>query len=90
MSFPFELKEMMAKAFRQSGTNTKIAVTIDQSNPIPVDTEGINWNTFDVQYPNATTEIYSFYLDAVLVQTITLNYQSASKKVLLGGSKVTP
>lgn len=88
--FPFELKEMMAKAFRQSGTNTKVAVTIDQTTPIPVDTEGIEWDSFTVSYPSPTTEVYTFSLNSVVVEIITLNYQSASKKVLLSGTKVNP
>lgn len=52
MTFPYDVREMWNKAFRQSGSNTKIAVDIDQ--PIEIEqsivTKIINSPDTEVSY----------------------------------------
>jgi hypothetical protein len=89
MAFPFDIREMWNKAFRQSGSNTKIAVQIENTTPILVDTEsGIVWDEIEPSYPDNTTEIYTYKLLGSTVQTVTVSYSNASKKQLSGVTKV--
>ncbi len=47
----------------------------------------INWDTITPTF-NATSDVYQFYLNLVLVKTITVNYTDATKTVMSGVTKV--
>lgn len=55
---------------------------------LPVSLIGTDWDSFTVAYPNATTEVYTFTLNAVTVVTITLVYTDGTKTDLASGTKV--
>jgi hypothetical protein len=91
MAFPFDVKEMWNKAFRQSSTNTKIAVQVENTNPINVNVlsdESVNWDEIQATYPSSVQEVYTYKLSSVNVQTVTVNYTNASKKTILSVLKV--
>lgn len=46
------------------------------------------WDSFTVDYPSTTQEVYSFFSASSLVKTITLNFTDATKENLSSGSKV--
>jgi hypothetical protein len=75
--------------FREASQGrSKVAVVIEQTSPIPVDTEGIEWDTLEASYPINTQEVYDFFKESVLVQKITINYTNASKERLQSVTKV--
>jgi hypothetical protein len=83
------IKDREFDKFR-SGQNglSRVAVVLEQTTPIPVDTEGLNWTSVQASYPTNTQEVYEFFQDSDLVQTITINYVSASKKQIQSVTKV--
>jgi len=89
MSFPFELKEMMAKAFRQSGTNTSVSVTVDPGSPIPIEfAENIavqilkspdrnkvfSWADFGSKNERVTSVVYTAPSVGAYILTKTFSY----------------
>jgi hypothetical protein len=48
---------------------------------------GINWDSITPTF-NTTSDVYQFYLDGVLVKTITINYTDSTKEVMSGVTKV--
>lgn len=62
-------------------------MSIDKQ-PYPFDDSdgGINWDTITPTF-NATSDVYQFYLDSVLVKTITINYEDSTKAVMSGVTK---
>jgi hypothetical protein len=47
---------------------------------------GIAWDTITPTFAT-TTDTYAFYLDSVLVKTITITYADATKEVMTGITK---
>ena len=85
-----DIREREQDKFRPAaGDKSKVAVTLEQDSPIPVVTDEVKWDTFEVSRPNSVTEVYDFFLGATLVQKVTLVYTSSSKKDLASGEKVT-
>lgn len=68
--------------------NSRVYRTIDDKKVVEVKTiTEVDWDSFDVQYPSNTVEVYEFYKNSILKLRITLNYSDASKKTLLGGGR---
>lgn len=62
--------------------------------PVLADADGklitagdIVWDTITPTF-NSTSDVYEFYLDSVLVKTITISYTDATKEVMSGVTKV--
>ena len=89
MSLNENVRDLEQKKFRAAGTKRQVAVTLEDSsgNPLNLTSTDFEWDSFDVTFPSATQEVYAFSLASVVVKTFTLNYQDASKKVLVGGTK---
>lgn len=50
--------------------------------------EGIVYDDIQATYPNATTENYAYYLNAVLQATIQVTYTNASKSILIRARRI--
>ncbi len=48
---------------------------------------GVKWDSITPTF-NSTSDVYQFYLDSVLVKTITINYTDSTKEVMSGVTKV--
>lgn len=48
------------------------------------------WDQVLAEYPDTITEVYTYFKDAALVLTITVEYTSQSKKYITSVTKVTP
>ena len=81
MALDPNINTLEKQKFRDDGVDlTTVAVTF----------AGIlfDYDSGSATYPTSVQEVYSFYLSAVLVKTITLNYTNSSKKFLASWSKV--
>ena len=81
MALDPNINTLEKQKFRDDGADlSKVAVTF----------AGIlfDYDSGAATYPTSVQEVYSFYLSAVLVKTITLNYTNSSKKFLASWSKV--
>lgn len=85
MAFPFDVKEMWAKAFRQSGTNTKISVGIEGDTGL---LEGVSYDDIVISYPTNSTELYTYFKNAVQVAAIEVTYSNSSKNILIRARRV--
>jgi hypothetical protein len=45
------------------------------------------WDAINTTFPSDTSELYSYTLNSVLVQTILVHYQNTSKKIIVNIEK---
>jgi hypothetical protein len=77
MPFNDSIKQREHEKFRNIDGDTAVAVSLVGAIPSDYD-EGT------VTFPSATSTAYSFYKDAVLLRTVTLNYSDSQKETLIG------
>jgi len=87
MAIPGNTPEREQDKFREGSSGKTVVATTHDGPPIPVNV-GVAWDSFTATYPNSTTEVYQFFFELSLVQTITLVYQDESKELLVSGAKV--
>lgn len=78
MSLPGSNHDREYQKFRNSKDGTAVAVTSDTS--INVETAGVQWDEIVTTFQNAVTDIFTYKLAGVIVQTVTVTYESAAKK----------
>lgn len=76
MPFPFDVKEMWNKAFRSSGSDTKIAVTLEGDAGL---LEGISYDDIQANFVSSTVTIYSYYLNGSLQAQVEVTFTNTSK-----------
>lgn len=67
---------------------SKIAVTTDSDDPLKVDISGISWDSILVSFPQLDQEVYTYSLNLVTVQTVTVTYTDSTKKFIQSIIKV--
>lgn len=79
-------QQIVLYAKRDPDSKTAYPVLVDVDGQI-ITAGDIVWDTITPTY-NATSDVYAFYLDSVLVKTITVSYTDATKEVMSGVTKV--
>lgn len=93
MTFPFDTKEMENGSYRDASgfatRKTKIAVKIENSSsePILVETAGIDWDLIETTFPSSSTELFTYKKNSITVQTVLVTYQNSSKNIITSISK---
>lgn len=77
------VKDNEANKFRESGTLSKVAVTVEDGL-----LAGVTYNKIQVEYPTASTELYKYYNGASLEGQVLLTYTSATKADLLSAERL--
>lgn len=88
MSLPGSSHDREYKKFRDSEEGPAVAITVDGA--LNVETAGVRWNEIVTTFPSNNIEVFTYKLDGVVVQVITVTYQSNDKKVPLSVVKVRP
>lgn len=86
MPFPFDVKEMEAKNFRDAGngkTSRGVSVENKAENSVPVSTLGKIWDTLQVTFPSTNQDLFSYFYNNNLVVKILVTYENQSKKQII-------
>jgi hypothetical protein len=78
------LKDNEANKFR-IGKDGKpaIGITVEQSDPIPVQTAGVEWDEIITTFPTTNQDLFTYKRNTNIVQTVLVTYESSSKKTIL-------
>lgn len=80
--------DVIVKIAGASVPNQQLEVNSDGS--INVETAGVSWDEIVTTFPSADVEVFTYKLAGVLVQTITVTYESSLKKIPISIIKVKP
>jgi hypothetical protein len=72
--------------FRDGKDGDAVAVVMD-NDVIAVETAGVEWDLIETSFPSSTQELYTYYKNTNIVQTVLVTYQSVDKKIILSMSK---
>lgn len=86
MSLPGSSHDREYKKFRDSENGPAVAITVDKS--LNVETAGVQWDEIVTTFPASNVDVFTYKLAGVTVQTVTVTYESASKKTPLSVVKV--
>jgi len=90
MPFPFDVKEMEAKNFRDAGngkTSRGVSVENKTENSIPVSTLGKVWDSLQISFPSNNQDFFQYYYKGELVLNILVTYENQSKKQIISIEK---
>ena len=91
MSLPGSQHDREYKKFRDSESGPAVAVVgPSPDGVINVETAGVRWDEIVTTFPSANVEVFTYKLATVVVQTVTVTYESASKKTPVSVVKVRP
>lgn len=91
MSLPGSNHDREYQKFRDTPTGPAVAITgASNGGSITVETAGVQWDEIVTTFPAAHVEVFTYKLAGVVVQTITVTYQSNDKKVPISVVKVRP
>lgn len=86
MPLPDHINDREFQSFRDTGVagQTKKAVVVEQSDPIPIVGPLIRvaYDSVYASYPDSVTEIYEFKESAATVATVTVVYTDSTKENL--------
>ncbi len=80
MALPGTILDREYKKFKDGESGVAVNIAAD-GDSLPVETAGIRWDTIITTFPDSITELFTYSLNSVVVQTVTVVYESASKKV---------
>lgn len=64
--------------------NSRVYRTIDDKKVVEVKTiTEVDWDRVETTFPSATSELYTYKKDSVIIQTVLITYDSPSKKTIL-------
>lgn len=90
MSLPGSQQDREYGKFRE-GEDGKPAIAImPAGDSLNVETAGVQWDEIVTTFPSANIDVFTYKLAGVTVQTVTVTYESASKKTPLSVVKVRP
>lgn len=87
MSLPGSSRDREYQKFRDGVDGAAVAVVPDDGS-LNVETAGIKWNQIITTFPSSISELYTYKLNGVTVQTVTVTYESAAKKIPVNIVKV--
>jgi hypothetical protein len=91
MSLPGSQHDREYQKFRDSETGAAVAIVgAGPGGSITVETAGVQWDEIVTTFPANNVEVFTYKLASVVVQIITVTYQSNDKKVPLSVVKVRP
>lgn len=86
---PSSFRDREYKKFRDSDTGTSVAITGSRNDGVvSVDTAGVQWDEIITTFPSAIIELFTYKYLSVIVQTVTVTYESAAKKTVISVVKV--
>lgn len=91
MSLPGSSQDREYQKFRDTPSGPAVAITgASNGGSIAVETAGVQWDEIVTTFPANNVEVFTYKLSSVVVQIITVTYQSNDKKVPLSVVKVRP
>jgi hypothetical protein len=87
MSLPGSIKDREYRKFRDGEDDVSVAVVPDGGS-LNVETAGVKWDQIITTFPSAISELFTYKLNGVTVQTVTVTYESAAKKTPINVVKV--
>ena len=87
MSLPGSIKDREYRKFRDGEDDVAVAVVPDGGS-LNVETAGVKWDEIITTFPSSISELFTYKLNGVTVQTVTVTYESAAKKTPINVVKV--
>ena len=89
MSLPGSQHDREYQKFRDSETGAAVAIVgAGPGGSITVETAGVQWDEIVTTFPSANVDVFTYRKAGNVVQTITVTYESASKKTPVSVVKV--
>jgi hypothetical protein len=90
MSLPGSQQDREYQKFRAGSDGGSAVAVVPDGGTLNVETAGVTWDEIVTTLPASNVEVFTYKLAGSVVQTVTVTYESASKKIPLLVEKVRP
>lgn len=90
MSLPGSQQDREYQKFREGDDGKAAVAVVPAGDSINVETAGVKWDEIVTTFPSSHIEVFTYKLAGVVVQVVTVTYESSTKKVPISVVKVRP
>jgi hypothetical protein len=90
MSLPGSQQDREYQKFRAGSDGGSAVAVVPDGGTLNVETAGVQWDEIVTTFPSSHIEVFTYKLAGVVVQVITVTYESSTKKVPISVLKVRP
>jgi hypothetical protein len=90
MSLPGSQQDREYGKFREGEDGKPAIAVMPAGDSLNVETAGVKWDEIVTTFPATNIDVFTYRLGGVTVQTVTVTYESSSKKTPVSVLKVRP